>query len=259
MNMPLPTALPSSLPGAVSGKEDHVLGSLEDMIASGAWAVGSRLPAERQLAEQLGASRNTVRGALRVLEARGMVEIRKGSGCYLCATSTQTAPAPRTPALDQDAWPERLEACFVVLPGLAALAAERADAADTAALEAAAVAVSRAILGQDSAALAREHAGFLLVLARAARNPVLLMVAEGMCAKSSTVFSRFFAFPEPDREAVFSDLVRLMGAVRQGDPDAARACMQERILRLCRLLAEHAAVRFSPFMTRHMGREEGRP
>ncbi|MEW5772424.1 MAG: GntR family transcriptional regulator [Thermodesulfobacteriota bacterium] len=237
-----------------------MLGRLEEMIASGTWAVGSRLPAERQLAQMLEASRNTVRGALRVLEARGMVEIRKGSGCYLCATSSQAASAAvRAASLDQAAWPERLEACFVVLPGLAALAAERADAADVADLEAAAVAVSRTILGQDAAALAREHAGFLLVLARTARNPVLLMVAEGMCAKSSAVFSRFFSFPEPDREAVFSDLVRLMGAVRAHDPDAARTCMQERILRLCRLLAEHAQASFSPFMIRHMGRKEGRP
>lgn len=255
-----PDSLPDPVPASpLFGKEEHVLGRLEDLIAAGTWAVGSRLPAERRLAGMLGASRNTLRGALRVLAARGMVDIRQGSGCYLCATSTQAAPAGRTPALARDSWPERLEACLVVLPGLAALAAERADAAATAALEAAAVAVSRAILGQDPAALAREHAGFLLALARAARNPVLVMVAEGMCAKSSAIFSRFFDFPEPDREAVFSDLVRLLGAVRSRDPAAARACMEERILRLCRLLAAHANLVFSPFVTRRMGREEGRP
>lgn len=259
MDLSLPPALPPTQSGLGPGKEDHVLGSLEEMIASGAWAVGARLPAERQLAELLGASRNTVRGALRVLAARGMLEIRKGSGCYLRATSSQASPASRTPALDQDSWSDRLEACFVVLPSLAALAAERADAADTAALEAAAVAVSRAILGLDHAALAREHSGFLLVLARATGNPVLVMVTEGMCAKSSAVFSRFFTFPEPDREAVFSDLVRLLAAVRQNDPDSARTCMAERILRLCRLLADHAEVCFSQYMTRQMGREEDRP
>lgn len=256
-----PASPPDPAPaGPLFGKEEHVLGRLEDMIASGSWAVGGRLPAERQLAETLGASRNTLRGALRILEARGMVDIRQGSGCYLCSRSTlQTPAATRTAALDQAAWPERLEACFVVLPGLAALAAERADAAAKAALEAAAVAVSRAVLGQDAAALAREHSGFLLALARAAQNPVLVMVAEGMCAKSSAIFSRFFSFPEPDREAVFSDLVRLLGAVRSNDPEAARACMEERILRLCRLLAAHQGIEFSPFLTRRMGREGGRP
>ena len=255
---PAPGVPPASVAGSGAGKEEHVLGSLEDMIAAGTWAVGSRLPAERRLAELLGASRNTVRGVLRILEARGMVAIRKGSGCYLNSRSSQPAPT-RTATLDQDAWPQRLEACLVVLPGLAGLAAERAGAAAVAELEAAAVAVSRAILGLDPAALAREHSGFLLALARATANPVLVMVAEGMCAKSSTVFTRFFDFPEPDREAVFSDLVRLLAAVRGNDPEAASACMRERILRLCRLLADHAQVEFSPFVTRCMGREEGRP
>jgi len=250
---------PDMLASPALGKEEHVLGSLEDMIAAGTWALGSRLPAERRLSELLGASRNTVRGALRILEARGMVQIHKGSGCYLCATTTAQPAAPRVAALDREDWPARLEACFVILPGLAALAAERADAAAVAAMEAAAVAVSRAILGLDTAALAREHVGFTLALARAAANPVLLMVAEGLCAKSSAAFSRFFDFPEPDREAVFSDLVRLLAAVRSHDPAQARAGMKQRILRLCRLLAAHAGMRFSPFLTRRMEREEGRP
>ena len=44
---------------------------------------GSFLPSERKLASQLNVSRNTVRNALRKLEARGIIDIRKGSGCVL--------------------------------------------------------------------------------------------------------------------------------------------------------------------------------
>ena len=48
-------------------------------------AVGSRLPAERDLALQLGVSRPSLREALIALEIDGRVEIRGGSGVYVCA------------------------------------------------------------------------------------------------------------------------------------------------------------------------------
>lgn len=48
-------------------------------ILAGRLRVGQRLPAERELAEQLGVSRVTVRDAMRVLEANGLIRIRPGA------------------------------------------------------------------------------------------------------------------------------------------------------------------------------------
>lgn len=52
-------------------------------ISSGEFAVASRLPAERDLAKQLGVSRPSVREALIALEVEGWVEVRTGSGVYV--------------------------------------------------------------------------------------------------------------------------------------------------------------------------------
>jgi len=62
---------------------EQAVDQLRERIASGAWAVGQRLPTEPELALELGISRNTVREAMRVLAFSGLVEIRQGDGSYL--------------------------------------------------------------------------------------------------------------------------------------------------------------------------------
>src|SRR5205085_10079705 len=57
---------------------------LRGLIAGGEFAAGGRLPAERDLAAQLGVSRPSVREALIALEVEGFVEVRMGSGIYVC-------------------------------------------------------------------------------------------------------------------------------------------------------------------------------
>lgn len=71
----------------------QIADQLRSLIDSGEYAVGSRLPTERELADQLKVSRPTVREALIALEVEGRVRIRVGSGIYV------TEPADATPVL----------------------------------------------------------------------------------------------------------------------------------------------------------------
>lgn len=57
-----------------------MLARIEADLAAGRWAIGERLPAERAFAEELGVSRPSVREAIRVLEAMGVVRTAVGSG-----------------------------------------------------------------------------------------------------------------------------------------------------------------------------------
>jgi GntR family transcriptional regulator, transcriptional repressor for pyruvate dehydrogenase complex len=75
-----------SIPGrrtGIRGAGDKALNVLTEWIRSKELGPGDQLPTERQLAQMLGMSRNTVREGVRALEVMGVVEVRQGSGTYV--------------------------------------------------------------------------------------------------------------------------------------------------------------------------------
>ncbi len=59
---------------------ERVVDKVLEMISSGAWKPGFRLPPERELSDAFGVSRTVVREAVKALEARGILESTTGSG-----------------------------------------------------------------------------------------------------------------------------------------------------------------------------------
>jgi len=104
---------------------------LLDMLASGRYAAGSKLPTERALSEQLGVPRSAVRNALAALEAEGLVVRRIGSGTFAAERRTP-AQETRPPLVSvSDASPtEIMEARLLIEPRIAALAVAHATVQD---------------------------------------------------------------------------------------------------------------------------------
>ena len=69
----------------------QIADQIRAFIDKGNYAPGARLPPERDLAQQLGVSRPSVREALIALEIEGSVEVRMGAGVYVCSV-TQRKP-----------------------------------------------------------------------------------------------------------------------------------------------------------------------
>jgi DNA-binding FadR family transcriptional regulator len=67
---------------------------LEQLIDSGAFAPGERLPSERELARSLAVSRSSLREALGALELRRRIAIKVGSGAYVIDTKPRRVPVP---------------------------------------------------------------------------------------------------------------------------------------------------------------------
>src|SRR5262245_5564050 len=113
-------------------RTQHVAEQLRDAILRGDYAAGDRLPAERELAEQLGVGRSSVREAFKKLEQLGLVEIRHGDGALV--RPLQEASLDILPhllvldgRLDLDLLEQWLEAREELMSAAVGLAAARAS------------------------------------------------------------------------------------------------------------------------------------
>lgn len=69
--------------------ENRNIKSILHYIAENGFEPDDRLPSERELATNLGISRNSLREAMKILETLGVVEIIHGSGTYLRKTNIE--------------------------------------------------------------------------------------------------------------------------------------------------------------------------
>ena len=88
---------------------EHIVAQIERAIFDGRLQQGDKLPAERQLVREFGASRVAVREALRALEHRGLVEVRQGSAGGYFIRELDAGPLVR-----DEASRERLRAQFPI-------------------------------------------------------------------------------------------------------------------------------------------------
>ena len=119
----LPAARRGELLRSTPRAHEPVAHELLVLILGGHFAVGERLPSERQLATRFGVSRPTVREALSALEARGLVTARVGSGTFVAERNGVDESAH---VATDDSPAEFMEARLVLEVAVARLAAKRA-------------------------------------------------------------------------------------------------------------------------------------
>ena len=107
---------------------EDVARQIQHLIVEGVLKPGDLLPPERQLAERLGVSRNSVRDAIRALEVVGLVVPRQGEGNVVADVSSEVLVSPIATLLfrKRKLVGELLEFRRMFEPALAACAAERA-------------------------------------------------------------------------------------------------------------------------------------
>lgn len=226
---------------------EHIVAQIERAIFEGRLQQGDKLPAERQLVREFGASRVAVREALRALEHRGLVEVRQGSAGGYFIREMDAGPVVRDFQtlfrLGHVSLPQLAEARALIEPESARLAAARATEPDVKAVLAALDA--RAETGAPGRRRRSLDAEFHRLVAAAARNPVHAVVTHALTALQSTVAGGRPDLTADDDAAIVSAHRAVYEAIAGRDPDAARAAMYAHIIdieqRLGRVGVERAA------------------
>ncbi|MEU7045113.1 FadR/GntR family transcriptional regulator [Streptomyces varsoviensis] len=196
---------------------DQVIAALRNQITSGEWRVGSRIPTEPELVEQLGVARNTVREAVRALAHNGLLDIRQGSGTYVVATSELAGVMNRRFA---DSDPEHVaELRGALETRAAALAALRRTDADLRQLDALLDRRERAWESGDAELFVEADATLHAAVVAAAHNEVMSEVYADLGGVVRG-FLRAGLGTELRPEA-WMDHSRLVDAIRAGDSERA--------------------------------------
>ncbi len=202
---------------------------LRSLIAAGEFAVGTRLPAERDLAKQLGVSRPSVREALIALEVEGWVEVRTGSGVYVLDRAGRSSQPPAAQIAPTEWGPlELIRARRVVEGEIASLAAVHARRKDLEAMGQA-IASMKHDADRGLPPLDGDRA-FHTAIVEACGNAVLIeTVLRFWDSRSGPLFERLVGYFETltSWRAAIAEHEAVLDAIRARDAAAARAAMHQ--------------------------------
>ncbi|WP_258802999.1 FadR/GntR family transcriptional regulator [Pseudarthrobacter sp. NS4] len=205
---------------------DEVTAKLRAMVHSGEWPLNQRIPSETELIAGLGVSRGTLREAIKALAHSGMLEVRRGDGTYVRATSEISGAARR---MYQDHTEKHILEVRLGLDTQAArLAARNATADDVETLHALLAERDQAWKGADYEGWARADWGFHERVAQASGNPLLheLYVSFGPALHQDLLTQQrrpgFEGLPREGHE-------NLLAAIERHDEDAAVATVNRNL------------------------------
>lgn len=203
---------------------DGIVSALADRVLSGELVPGDRLPSERHLALEFGASRPMVREALRSLTERGLIRVEPARGAFV-----RGASGPRRfPPLDLEyrrrgTTARQLSETRLMLESeAAALATEHADADDLAGLEAALLRLEASATPLDRV---RNDLGFHAALVAASHNPVIETMFASIQGLTVELMVRSAGDDEVVRQSNPYHRIAYE-AIRDRDAAAARAAIQ---------------------------------
>lgn len=226
------------------------------LIASGLYPPGGRLPPERELAEKFSVSRPTVREAVIALEAQGLVDIKSGSGIYVCAPKTDIAGSDAS--CESSAF-ELTEARAILEGEAAALAARMIAPEQLIELEQALNDLADdSTKGELVSELADKH--FHKIIADATHNPVIItMIGTLWQMRNNTpgIYHAYQSICETDGRARYREHESIFIAIKAGDAAAARQAMHEHFERILgKLIAAQEAEEYAALQSKTLASRE---
>lgn len=213
-----------------------VVAHVRGLLDSGALRPGDRLPAERELARQLGVSRPSLRAGLRSLAVMGVVQIRPGAGSFIAGGP----PVFGTDALEFQAAlhgftrDQMFQARLVLEVAVAGLAAEHATSDDLIAVSEEATGMFASL--EEPQTFLRHDIEFHRAVAAACGNPILSALVNMVAEQFREHRQRSIGHASDLKEAADEHRAIYL-AVRARDAERARRAMRDHLERAYRTQA----------------------
>jgi DNA-binding FadR family transcriptional regulator len=225
----------------------NVVEQIQDAIFDGRLKTGETLPAERELKAMFNVSRGTLREALRVLEQKGLIEIRLGVGGGSVVKSLDTAQVSESIGLlirSQNISLNHLAEFREDVEGIvAAHAAERHTAQEIKWLRQL-LAQARECVDQGSSrrnAFIDIDKQIHMNLAVITENPIYISVLRSIHDNIHRYYDRFLSMENRELRENYQDLCEIIQAVENGQADRARKLARNHVLRFSRKMEMRAA------------------
>jgi GntR family transcriptional repressor for pyruvate dehydrogenase complex len=193
------------------------------MIAGGDLIPGSRLPPEPELATALGASRNTVREAVRGLVTAGVLDVRRGDGTFVTSLRPELlleGIGAAAELMAEDFSLELVQVRRILEPAATALAAMRVDEGALAELESLLDSMRSA---ESDEALVEIDSDFHAVVAAASDNETLASMLAGVSVRTTRLRIWRGIVEDNAKAQTIAQHAEILRALRDGDPVLAEA------------------------------------
>lgn len=229
---------------ADSNKEREIVKKLTVFLQQEIIKTGDRLPSERKLAEELGTSRNTLRAAFKFLQAKGVIEVRPGSGYYLISKSgLDDLSLLWDPEEENKLITDQFEAFYLFEPQAAELSATRMSVEEIKNLEETVVGLSHAVLENNIQNIVSHHKSFHEILAKGTANKAIEMMLQRFEKIYNLVASILQKISPAEKNIIFATHVNLFNAIKERDAEKARQLSEQMIFSTAGLLNKHEGIK----------------
>ncbi|MFT4065528.1 FadR/GntR family transcriptional regulator [Paraburkholderia sp.] len=209
----------------------HAVETIQQLILNGTWRAGDRLPSQRDLAEQLNLSRNSLREALSVLETLGYLRIEPGRGVFvLTAEQRQTQATREWRSAGKYALEEVYQMRYAIEGMAVMLLASSLSDRQLGELRRIVAEMREAAVRHDIYALSERNTAFHFHILRWSRNRMAEEIGESLRAEIEQ--SNQWAFADQRFSSIVSsieEIEMIVDALADSDPAKARLAVEQHI------------------------------